>query len=80
MTRYFFHLAAGEVVLPDSKGRECSCLEDAFFHARRIAHESSPYLNDEDGQWMIRVRTPDNPLKLDVLIPRKMAAASDQSW
>lgn len=69
MTRYFFHLVLGDVEVPDNKGREFSCTEDAFFHARRIIHEAGPYLNEDNDRWLIRVRTVENDFKLDVLFP-----------
>ena len=36
--------------MPDHHGRECSCAEDAFFHARRIVHEEARYLSVVDDQ------------------------------
>ena len=45
MARYFFHIVSRHALMPDHQGRECSCAEDAFFHARRIVHEEARYLS-----------------------------------
>ena len=66
MARYFFHIVSRHAVMPDHQGRECSCAEDAFFHARRIVHEEARYLNVDDDRWMVRVRTAADSFKLDV--------------
>ena len=67
MARYFFHIVSGHAVIPDHQGRECSCAEDAFFHARRIVHEAARYLSVDDDRWMVRVRTAEDNFTLDVL-------------
>ena len=66
MARYFFHIVSRHAVMPDHQGRECSCAEDAFFHARRIVHEAARYLSVVDDRWMVRVRTATDSFKLDV--------------
>ena len=63
MARYFFHIVSRHAVIPDHQGRECSCAEDAFFHARRIVHEAARYLSVDDD----RVRTAEDNFTLDVL-------------
>ena len=67
MARYFFHIVSGHAVMPDHQGRECSCAEDAFFHARRIVHEAARYLSLVDDRWVVRVRTAADNFKFDVL-------------
>ena len=52
--------------MSDHHGRECSCAEDAFFHARRMIDEAARYLNQDDGRWVVRVRTAADSFKLDV--------------
>jgi len=66
MARYFFHIASEHSVMPDHQGRECSCAEDAFFHARRMIDEAARYLDEDDGRWVVRVRTAADSFKLDV--------------
>jgi len=52
--------------MPDHQGRECSCAEDAFFHARRIVHDAARYLSVIDDRWVVRVRTAeDNAARCD---------------
>ena len=53
--------------MPDHLGRECSCAEDAFFHARRMIDEAARYLDEDDGRWVVRVRTAEDNFTLDVL-------------
>ena len=67
MARYFFHIVSRHAVMPDHQGRECSCAEDAFFHARRMIDEAARYLKQDDGRWVVRVRTAADNFKLDVL-------------
>ena len=67
MARYFFHIVSKHTVMPDHQGRECSCAEDAFFHARRIVHETARYVSVADDRWVVRVRTAENNFTLDVL-------------
>jgi hypothetical protein len=54
MARYFFHIASEQAVMQDHHGRECSCAEDAFFHARRMVDEAARYLDETmvDG-WSV---------------------------
>ena len=66
MARYFFHIVSRHAVIPDHQGRECSCAEDAFFHARRMIDEAARYLDEDDGRWVVRVRTATDSFKLDV--------------
>ena len=58
MARYFFHIASEHSLMPDHQGRECSCAEDAFFHARRMIDEAARYLDEDDGRWVVRVSEP----------------------
>ena len=67
MARYFFHIVSRHAVMPDHQGRECSCAEDAFFHARRIVHEAAQYLSVVDDRRVVRVRTAEDNFTLDVL-------------
>ena len=67
MARYFFHIVSRHAVMPDHQGRECSCVEDAFFHARRIVHEAARYLSVVDDRWVVRIRTAEDNFTLDVL-------------
>ena len=66
MARYYFHIVSEHSVVSDDHGRECSCAEDAFFHARRMIDEAARYLNQDDGRWVVRVRTAADSFKLDV--------------
>ena len=78
MARYYFHIASEHSVVSDQQGRECSCAEDAFFHARRMIHEAARYLDQDDGRWVVRVRTAADSFKLDV--PFFSNRASPGQW
>ena len=80
MPRYFFHLTSGNVTVEDKDGREFSCAEDAFFHARRVVIKAQPYLDADDGQWIIRVEAQGQDCELIVLFPRRIAAVKAKAW
>lgn len=68
MPRFFFHLQSGKTFVPDEKGHELSGALDAYFHARKLIREAQPYLSEDDGHWIIRVRT-ETDGELIVLFP-----------
>jgi hypothetical protein len=72
MPRYFFHLVSGKVRVPDKKGKELGCAEDAFFHARRIILDAQHYLKEDDGRWIIRVQAAEENFELIVLFPLRI--------
>ena len=74
MARYFFHIVSRAHRQAQPSCRECSCAEDAFFHARRMIDEAARYLNQDDGRWVVRVRTAADNFKLDVLFFSHRAA------
>jgi hypothetical protein len=71
MPRYFFHLQSDNVEVPDAKGREFRCVQDAHFHAQMIVRRTQPYLQQEDGRWSVRIEGSENDPEIIVLFPTR---------
>jgi hypothetical protein len=71
MPRYFFHLESGEIKVPDTKGREFSCIDDALFHAQMIVRRANTFLEEEDGRWIFRIQNAQDNTEMVVLFPRR---------
>jgi hypothetical protein len=71
MQRYFFHLQSENVRVPDSKGKEFECVQDAHLHAQMIVRGALPYLDEEDaGHWSVHIEAPPCEPEVIVLFPR----------
>jgi hypothetical protein len=79
MPRYFFHLASANAEVPDTKGYEFGCAEDAYFHARRIILEAQPYLDEDDGRWIIRIQSAEESVEIIALFPVRDSRHKDRS-
>lgn len=80
MPRYFFHIKSKEIEIPDEDGTVLACAWDAFFHARRLIHQSGKYLQDDDYEepWAVRICNGDDKSEIIALFPfrRKPADTS----
>jgi hypothetical protein len=70
MPRYFFHLQSDNLVVPDSKGREFECVQDAHLHAQMIVRGALPYLDEDEAHWSVRIQAPPCEPEVIVLFPR----------
>ena len=70
MTRYFFCLECGSVVVPDDKGREFGGAAEAHFHAQMIIRKTEAYTQDnDDARWIIRITNAEDDSQIVVLFP-----------
>jgi hypothetical protein len=69
MPRYFFHLQSENVVVPDTKGKDFDCMQDAHFHAQMIVRGALPYLDEDEGRWSVRIQASPNEPEVIVLFP-----------
>lgn len=69
MPRYFFHLESGEIKVPDTKGREFGCIQEALFHAQMIVRRADAFLDQEDGRWIFRIQNAQDDTEMVVLFP-----------
>jgi hypothetical protein len=67
--RYFFHLQSESAVVPDTKGKEFQCVQEAHFHAQVIVRKAVPYLAVDDGRWAVRIQSTSNDPEIIVLFP-----------
>jgi hypothetical protein len=67
--KYFFHLQSESTVVPDTKGKEFQCVQDAHFHAQVIVRKAVPYLAADDGRWAVRIQSTSNDPEIIVLFP-----------
>jgi hypothetical protein len=56
-------------VVPDTKGKEFQCVQDAHFHAQVIVRKAVPYLAADDGRWALRIQSTSNDPEIIVLFP-----------
>jgi len=70
MTRFFFHLAAKDKTICDTKGREFVDLASAHRHAVLLIHKMT-LLDEVDWQgWSIKLTDANNRSVLSVLFPQ----------
>jgi Domain of unknown function (DUF6894) len=70
MTRFFFHLAAKDKTICDTKGREFVDLAGAHRHAVLLIHKMT-LLDEVDWQgWSIKLTDANNRSVLSVLFPQ----------
>ena len=68
MPRYFFHLESREIKVPDTIGRDFSCIGEALFHAQMMVRKADMYL-EQDGRWIFRIQSAQDDTEMVVLFP-----------
>ena len=66
--RYFFHLESREIKVPDTIGRDFSCIGEALFHAQMMVRKADMYL-EQDGRWIFRIQSAQDDTEMVVLFP-----------
>jgi hypothetical protein len=76
MPRYFFHLESAEIKVPDKRGREFSCPEEALFHAQMMIRKADMYREGEGGRWIFRIQNAHDDKEMVVLFPIRQPRSS----